>query len=107
MTKVKRIVYSKIIGKRSTWYVPVNTDNPIKNLHVARKMDKNGYAGRDMRFLLTDGTEDVVKGPYCLEDYGPRDFEEDTGILLADYIVQYLVLEEQDAETIDRISSNT
>lgn len=34
-------------------------------IHCAFPGDKNGYCGDWVAFLLTDGSVDVVKGPYC------------------------------------------
>jgi len=45
------------------------------HIHCANPRDRNGYAGRTVRFLLEDGTVEAVKGPYCRDimfDFGIR-----------------------------------
>ena len=87
--------YKKIEGKRHVWYVPLN-DNAWQNLHVKRRLDSNGYAGRYIEFRMYDGTIERVKGPYHVAgmySYDQRSFIDDTGMTLDDVIVEHQLLE--------------
>lgn len=93
-TQVKPILFKKIKSKNinSVWYVPVNTPNPVNNLHVSYRSDKKGYAGRDIKFPMFDGTVDIVKGPYHVDL--AETFYKQTGISLDDFIAEHVLLEE-------------
>ncbi len=95
---ITSVIYIKVVGKKAkcTWYVPVSKD-PTKNLHISYKTDKSGYGGALIKFRLVDGTVDVVKGPYCCEEFGVDFFIEDVGytpLRIVEMYVDGLMLED-------------
>jgi hypothetical protein len=60
-------------GKNDIYYVSKYPEGDA-HIHVSYPVDKNGYAGSEMDFLLEDGTIETVRGPYCLD--GAFDFGE-------------------------------
>jgi hypothetical protein len=58
-------IYKKIETKSGhTWYIPVNTKYQVENIHVANNLNRNGYGGSTLHFMLEDGTKEPVKGPW-------------------------------------------
>jgi len=59
-------VYKKVVGDSgSVWLIPQN-DSPGEGVHVHNPNDRDsqGYGGRTLEFLLTDGTVYKAAGPW-------------------------------------------
>ena len=89
---MKEIIHKKIEGRRHTWYIPVNVNNPLDHMHVSFCHDNRGYGGQKMSFLLIDGNVDTVIGPYHARPFGTRIFENDVERSIVDIMAEIILL---------------
>lgn len=82
--------YHKVVGKEGNWYIAV-TDTPADNIYFASNSGKHsdGFGGSTLTFILEDGTEERVQGPW---HSNASSLFEDTGYNILDkYLTKGIV----------------
>ena len=75
MMRTSEVHHKKVVvpdkywkGKDDVYYIARYPEGDA-HIHISYPVDKGGYAGSEVRFLLEDGTIETVKGPYCCDDF--------------------------------------
>ena len=88
----RELIYRKVVGKSGiVWVYPINVENKAEMIHCRKPGDykSNGYGGSTITFLLEDGTELKLQGPW---HSNCEAFYEDTGIDIRDTHYTFVVI---------------